>query len=90
MPEWTHLKFHQVQKNPLVEAHFHPEKQTPVRSIFASGYGRQCVPTKELAKETDAKRNSKTIYRIYQWDEDVSRQNYDKVPIAPKIGTIYS
>lgn len=89
MPEWAHIKAKPIDRNPAVEYYFHPEKQVPIRSIFSSGYFTQKVHSKEMAKQIDAKNNSKETYRFYQWNEDVSKQKYDQVPVAPKIGSLY-
>eukprot|EP00826_Nyctotherus_ovalis_P034548 TRINITY_DN2891_c0_g1_i1.p1 TRINITY_DN2891_c0_g1~~TRINITY_DN2891_c0_g1_i1.p1 ORF type:complete len:318 (+),score=50.08 TRINITY_DN2891_c0_g1_i1:77-1030(+) len=89
MPEWMHIKAPAVQNNPTVENYFHPEKQTPVRSIFSSGYFTQKVHSKEMAKQIDARNNLKDTYRPYQWIEDTSHQRYDQVPVASKIGSLY-
>ena len=90
MPEWMHPKVTSVPKDPLVEAYFHPEKQKREYSIFSSGYGRQCVMTKEMAREVDANKRTDDVYRIYQWNENASKQNHEKITIAPKIGSLYN
>ena len=88
MPEWMQIKAQQPQKNPLLEGHLHPEKQVPIRSIFSFMHGSHNVASKEQADKLASKMNTNEVYRIYQWNENVGKQKYDK-PIAAKIGSIY-
>jgi hypothetical protein len=76
MPEWMHSKVTSVPKDPSVEAYFQKKKKKCALSVFSSGYGRQCVMTKEMAREVDANKRTDDVYRIYQWDENTSKQNY--------------
>ncbi len=82
------IRVQKPHKNPDVEQYLHP-KQPPIRSVFSFMHTSHNVHSKELADETAKKLNSKAIYRIYEWNEDVSKQRFDAKSITSKIGSIY-
>ena len=88
MPEWMQIRVQKPPKNKDVEQYMHPT-QKPIRSVFSFMHTSHNVHSKELAAKAAEKLNSNEIYRIYQWNEDVSKQRFDSCKITPKIGTPY-
>jgi len=86
MPEWMQIRDKKPPANYDVESYFGRKGNNPTRSVYSFMHTRHQVMTKEEAEKSNAKASKDTVYRIYEWNENVGKQKYDKIPITGKIG----
>ena len=88
MPEWMQIKVNNNRGHSMSNC-FDKTGQNMVKSIHSYMHTRHFVITKEETDKSNAQANSNGPYRIYQWDENIANQRYDKIPITGKIGVDY-
>lgn len=89
MPLWMQINAKRTSVDKNVEAYFHPKEAQVEKSVYSFMHTRHNVMTKEMAEKSNSQATMKGIYRIYQWDENIKNQSYDRVSVTGKIGSQY-
>jgi len=80
------IKAKKPQMDVNVESYFDNKINKPIKNVHSFMHIRHKVLTKEDAEKSNAEANHSGVYRIYQWNEDINKQRYDRVPVTGKIG----
>ena len=88
-PDWMQIRAKRPKANSNIEKYFKKRGSEDIKNIHSFMHTRHQVLTKEEAEQSNSKANQCGSYRLYQWDEDESKQGYDRVLITGKIGTNY-